>query len=183
MTHIHPDIEFIAWWGIEPCGVYNPFSGVRNNLAEGFNHVLKSLQEWKEVPVDCRKTRIRRIYTSPAIFKCTWFATTVVFRKYISSPKHHWSYYNYTHCENEMNSNATPVSSNLTQMQRARNIIENNKVSFDPRLHTFTIMGTTKPHMVTLFPKETCSYPYPSTSICYHIYGSKAKYWSRWWYR
>ena len=53
MTHIHPDIESIARWGIEPCGVYNPFSGVTNNQAEGFNHVLKSLQEWKEAPVDC----------------------------------------------------------------------------------------------------------------------------------
>ena len=92
-------------------------------------------------------------------------------------PKASLTYYNYTHCKNEMNSNATPVSSNLTQMQSARNIIENNKVSFDPRLHTFTIMGTTKPHVVPLFPKETCSYS--STSICYHIYGSKAKYWSR----
>jgi len=53
MSHIHPDIESIARWGIEPCGVYNPFSGVTNNQAEGFNHVLKRLQEWKEAPVDC----------------------------------------------------------------------------------------------------------------------------------
>ena len=45
------------------------------------------------------------------------------------------------------------------------------KVSFDPRFHTFTIMGTTKPHVVTLFTKETCSCP--STSICYHIMAAK----------
>ena len=53
MTHIHPDIESIARWGIEPCGVYNPFSGVKNNQAEGFNHVLKSLQEWKWTAWHC----------------------------------------------------------------------------------------------------------------------------------
>ena len=53
MSYIHPDIESIARWGIEPCGVYNPFSGVTNNQAEGFNHVLKRLQEWKVAPVDC----------------------------------------------------------------------------------------------------------------------------------
>ena len=35
MTCIHPDIESIARWGIEPCGVYNPFSGVTTNQAEG----------------------------------------------------------------------------------------------------------------------------------------------------
>ena len=52
MTHIHPDIESIARWGIEPDGVYNPFSGVTNNQAEGFNHVLKSLQEWKELSLN-----------------------------------------------------------------------------------------------------------------------------------
>ena len=40
MTHIHPDIDSIARWGIEPCGVYNPFRGVTHNQAEGFNHVL-----------------------------------------------------------------------------------------------------------------------------------------------
>ena len=79
---------------------------------------------------------------------------------------------NYTHCENEMNSIATLTSHKCNVP--CSNIIENNKVSFDPRLHTFTIMGSTKPHVVTLFIQETCLCP--STSMCYH---SKAKYWSR----
>ena len=46
MTCIH---ESIARWG----GVYNPFSGVTSNQAEGFNYVLKHLQEWKEAPLHC----------------------------------------------------------------------------------------------------------------------------------
>ena len=173
------DIESIARWGIEPCGVYNPFSGVTNNQAEGFNHVLKSLQEWKEAPVDCMALSLHylQMYYSHEIERgkqglgeytlYPQFSSVLDLQPSLFSESIYHSQSiidrikgNYTHCENEMNSYATPVSSNL---QRARNIIENNKVSFDPRLHTFTIMGTTKPHVVTLFPKETCSCP--STSI------------------
>ena len=52
-TNIHPDIELIARWSIEPHGVYDPYSGVTNNQAEGINYVLKELQQWREAPVDC----------------------------------------------------------------------------------------------------------------------------------
>ena len=52
-TNIHPDIESIARWAIEPYGVYDPYSGVTNNQAEGMNYVLKDLQQWREAPVDC----------------------------------------------------------------------------------------------------------------------------------
>ena len=52
-TNIHPDIESIARWAIEPYGVYDPYSWVTNNQAEGINYVLKDLQEWWEAPVDC----------------------------------------------------------------------------------------------------------------------------------
>ena len=41
----------------------------------------------------------------------------------------------------------------------------------DPKLHTFTVMGTQRPHVVTLFPKKTCSCP--STTECYHILAAK----------
>ena len=52
--NIHPDIHSIAWWAIEPHGVYDPYSGVTSNQAEGLNYVLKHLlQEWHESPVDC----------------------------------------------------------------------------------------------------------------------------------
>ena len=39
-------------WILEKYGVYNPLSGVTTNQAEGFNTVLKRLQNWKEIPVD-----------------------------------------------------------------------------------------------------------------------------------
>ena len=59
----------------------------------------------------------------------------------------------------------------LSQSERARGVIEQAKISFDPKLHTFTVMGSSHPHAVTLFPKETCSCP--STTHCYHILAAK----------
>ena len=60
---------------------------------------------------------------------------------------------NLTHSDHETNKDPTPVTSNLTQIQRARCAIENNRISFDPRLHTFTIVGSTKPHAVIMAAK------------------------------
>lgn len=53
-----------------------------------------------------------------------------------------------------------------------RLLIDNKCISHDPKLGTFTVIGTGgKPHAVKLFPVETCSCP--STSTCYHIIGVK----------
>ena len=35
--NIHPDIHAIAWWAIKPYGVYDPYSRVTRNQAEGLN--------------------------------------------------------------------------------------------------------------------------------------------------
>lgn len=54
MKNIHPEVyTSIGRWVLEKEGVYSPFSGVVTNQSESFNMVLKSLQQWKEVPVDC----------------------------------------------------------------------------------------------------------------------------------
>ena len=53
MDQIEPGITSVARWAIEPLGVYNPYSGVTNNQAEGLNYFLKQLQQWHEAPVDC----------------------------------------------------------------------------------------------------------------------------------
>ena len=59
----------------------------------------------------------------------------------------------------------------LSQKERARCVVEQRKISLDPNLQAFTVMGTNKPHVVTLDPKETCSCP--STTSCYHILAAK----------
>ena len=62
-------------------------------------------------------------------------------------------------------------SKNLTQLERARFVIEQNRLTVDTKLHTFTVLGSARPHVVTLFPNETCSCP--STTMCYHILAAK----------
>ena len=60
----------------------------------------------------------------------------------------------------------------LSQTERAHRLINEGKISFDPKLHTFTILGTgDKPQVVKLHPKETCTCP--STVTCYHIIAAK----------
>ena len=59
----------------------------------------------------------------------------------------------------------------LSQLKRAKRILEENKINIDTKLHTFTVMGSTCPHVVTLFPKEICSCS--STTQCYHILAAK----------
>ena len=59
----------------------------------------------------------------------------------------------------------------FSQMERARLIVEQNRIHLDTKLHTFTVLGSERPHVVTLFPKETCSCP--STTTCCHILAAK----------
>jgi len=42
----------IGRWILERFGVYNLFSGITTNQAEGFNTMLKQYQHWVEAPVD-----------------------------------------------------------------------------------------------------------------------------------
>ena len=53
LANVDPDIDSIGRWAIEPLGVYDPYSGVTSNQAEGLNFVLKDLLEWREAPIDC----------------------------------------------------------------------------------------------------------------------------------
>ena len=54
MKNIDPEVNTsIGRWILEKEGVYNPFAGVVTNQSESFNMVLKGLQQWNEVPIDC----------------------------------------------------------------------------------------------------------------------------------
>ena len=204
-NNIHPDIESLARWAIEPYGVYCPFSGITNNQAEGINFVLKQLQEWKEAPVDCMVLALHYLqgyyiseiargqqnlgnYHLRSEFSNLLAMPLFLPNSTIYSPEEivlrikenmlcqpdsisqHADYPNGTDVSSEasiMNLN----SQHLSQKERAKHVIEDSKISFDCKLHTFTIMGSTCPHVVTLHPKETCSCP--STTECYHILAAK----------
>ena len=62
--------------------------------------------------------------------------------------------------------------SHFTQLERARIIIQSGKISFDPKLHLFNVLGSgDRPYVVKLFPEEFCSCP--SNGLCYHIIAVK----------
>ena len=64
-------------------------------------------------------------------------------------------------------------SGQLSQRDRAMRVISESRISMDTKLHTFTVLESECPHVVTLFPKETCLCP--STSSCYHILAARVK--------
>ena len=39
-------------WILEQYGLYNSVSGITTNHSEGFDAVLKRIQQWREIPVD-----------------------------------------------------------------------------------------------------------------------------------
>lgn len=195
--NIHPDIESIARWAIEPLGVYDPYSGVTNNQAEGLNYVLKHLQEWREAPIDCMvlalnylqgyyqveiargKQSLGNYHLHPRFSKMVETQPPLLSEQNVYSPDEIVECIKGTLVitSPEITDNATleheksTSTHQLTQKERARRVIELGNISVDPKLHTFTVIGTTRPHVVTLFPKESCSCP--STTQCYHIMAAK----------
>ena len=53
-SNLKPNIlEYSARWILEKLNMYDPFSGVTNNVSESMNKVLKDLTKWKRCPIDC----------------------------------------------------------------------------------------------------------------------------------
>ena len=45
-------LEHASRWILEECNVYDPYSGVTNNMSEGTNNVIEGLQNWHGAPLD-----------------------------------------------------------------------------------------------------------------------------------
>ena len=63
------------------------------------------------------------------------------------------------------------VASQSSMFSRAKSLVEENKISFDPKMHIFNVQGSHDVRVVSLYPKEKCSCP--ATGLCYHILGVK----------
>ena len=199
-NNIHPDIESLARWAISSYGVYSPYSGVTNNQAEGINLVFKQLQQWKEAPIDCMVNYLQGYYASEIArgqqklgnyqlrseFSSSLAMTLFLPDCKVYSPAEIVSQIKENmFCQPDNSLHLTLSSSDadassdtsnsviqdLSQKERAKRVIEENKISYDFKLRTFTVMGSTCPYVVTLHPKETCSCP--STTQCYYILAAK----------
>ena len=207
MDYIEPDIALVARWGIEPLGIYNPYSDVTNNQAEGLNYVLKQLQQWREAPIDCMVLALHHLHSyylieiargqngmgnyhlhpqfvdiidtvpfpSSPIYSPEEIVSRIRGQLTKSTPYTEGSSIPSIETGTTTNMEKPQLSSQsggqLSQRDRAMRVIADNRISMDSKLHTFTVLGSERPHVVTLFPKETCSCP--STSSCYHILAAK----------
>ena len=52
------------------------------------------------------------------------------------------------------NTSIEPGLDRLSKQEQASRVIEEGKISVDTKLHTFTVMGSTCPHLVTLIPRK-----------------------------
>ena len=196
--NIHTDIHThaIARWSIETYKVYNPYSGVTNNQAEGLNFVLKQLQDWCESPPDCMLLSLyylQSFYMKEIVRGQHGLGNYHVHDQYCglvcTQPVQDQTAYspedivarikgNLQQKQVDKKENIDTTLPNvlpetfLSQRARAQQLITDKKISFDSSLHTFTILGSgDKPHAVRLFPNETCTCP--STTQCYHILAAK----------
>ena len=62
-----------------------------------------------------------------------------------------------------------PLASSI--YSRAKDLIRNNKIAFNPQMHIFNVQGTKEVRVVRLHPQESCSCP--ANGTCYHILGVK----------
>ena len=200
MKEIHPDVTTcIARWLLEPLRVYNWYSGVTTNQSEGFNTVLKRLQQWKEAPVDsilfclyqlqnyyCNEIQ-RGICQSGNYILCPRFISLAqspesvqltesilpedVIARVRCQELHDPQ--EMTSCMQTLEEPSVCGSDNLTsQLARAKLVIAENRLSHDPKLGVFVVKNSEgKSNAVTLFPKQSCTCP--STCECYHILAAK----------
>ena len=192
--NIHPDIHSIGRWAIESYRVYDPYSGVTNNQSESLNFVLKQLQEWRESPLDCMVLALyylQSYYLVEVIRGQHGLGKYHLHSQYCgrvnAQPLPDGAIYSPDEIVQRIKGNlCKPTEGNtaetrperevpkkqLSQRERAQRLIDEKKISFDPNLHTFTLLGAEdRPQVVKLFPKETCTCP--STTQCYHILAAK----------
>ena len=192
-SSIHTYISSIGRWILEEYGVYNPYGGVTSNQSESLNCLLKHLCAWKECPVDCMVlafyhlqcyyeleiTRGQHNMGNYHLHACFtgMFDDQSIPQIIVYSPEDIVK-----QLKGELVSNLSTNScvQDTTQQRhgqiasqesRAKRLLEEGKVVHNPSLKVFTVMGTDRPHAVTLFPKETCTCP--STVRCYHIMAAR----------
>ena len=205
MKNIHEEVNTsIGRWILEKEGVYIPFCGVVNNQSEGFNTVLKNLQEWKEVLVDCIVLSLHLLqsfYMNEFKRGLTGQGNYHLHERFISlidlensanpqyvcihpadiinrirSKDERISMTDYNEVSQPTEAEIQPEifqsPSHFTQLERARIIIQSGRISFDPKLHLFNVLGSDdRPYVVKLFPEEFCSCPF--NGLCYHIIAVK----------
>ena len=190
--NIHSQITFIARWALEEVGLYNPYSGITNNQAEGLNHVLKALNDWREMSIDCLMLSLyylQRYYLSEisrgqnelgtyhvqARFKNSFASVPMLQQKFyppeeiVTRIKGELDESHKKGIDHEEIDEA--CLSSFSKECRARKLIEDGKIVHNAQLKVFTVAGSTGNYVTTLYPKETCTCS--AKKDCYHIIAAK----------
>jgi len=59
----------------------------------------------------------------------------------------------------------------LSTSERAAAIVRNQQLSLNPSLACFTVIGTSEPRLVKLFPNSSCTCP--ARDNCYHVFAAR----------
>ena len=190
--NIHVEIESIARWSLEPVGLYDGFSGVTNNQSESLNNVIKNLQDWREMSLDCvllafyylqgyYLTEIFRGQNGLGIYNVLPRYTNSI----VSVPQPQSKLYPpeeiVSRIKGKFNDSDSKISINqpseislsnpLSQEARARKLIEDCKIAHNAQLQVFTVVSSNGSYVVRLYPEESCTCP--SKKDCYHIIAAK----------
>jgi len=61
--------------------------------------------------------------------------------------------------------------SQLTAIERASHVIQHDRISLNTKLAVFSVIGSSEPHVVRLFPSASCSCP--AKVNCYHLLAAR----------
>ncbi|XP_065896214.1 uncharacterized protein [Dysidea avara] len=189
MNEIHPDINSIGRWILEPLGLYNPYSGITTNQSEGFNTVMKRFDKWKEAPLDSVIFSLYQLQTyyyneiQRGLCQCGDYKLTTDFAslardpdevKLINTIPPHLIVERVRNegahaIDTECNVDAVGTECNVerksvatypsSQNARASLVVADDRISFDPKLGVFVVRNS-EGHLLSKYPWFIKSNPF-----------------------
>ena len=177
-AHVQIKLEYFARAYIEKNVCVHPENGVTSNQSEGFNWLMKDLNNWKEGPIDSVVLSFRflqqyflgEIMRGKAgvgnfTLRDEHRALQISLTEYRQHNQSVMSYQSIVEsikssdfCFTDETSTPTDQYSHLSKLAKSKEIISGDRISFVPKMGCFVIMGSTgQLYTVQLFPEEKCS--------------------------
>ena len=160
---ISPNLTKVCKWAIDKITRFDPYSGITQNQSESMNKLLKSLNKWKEAPVDVvvlSFLRLHQYYIKEISRGRAGLGNYNLRPQYYSAKIDLSDIVQFAVCQpqdivNAIRENqfiASPVQEESIKvddhpkvdihMSRADELIKNDRIVFSPKLGTFTTKGT-----------------------------------------
>ena len=191
--HVETKLEYFCLWSINNKCAFDENNGITTNQSEGFNFLLKDFQNRKEVPLDCLMMSLKLIQgfyseecrrgkaglgnfsLKPKYVKFRTPTENFESRHLVCHPKdivNSIKNTEFVRSSDEKNIKTHEIEhSSNTRVLRAKQLVEQDHISFSPKLGVFTIMDTKSLYTVRLFPTESCTCPLRKS--CIHILSVK----------